>query len=124
MRPSVGLSPTSPQYDAGRTLEPIVCVPSASGTVRAATAAAEPLDEPPGVHARFHGLRAGDGSYVANSVVWHLPRRIAPALLSRATDVASYDGTKPAITLEPPSVRARRCRRCPWRRRAPRGADH
>src|SRR5262247_4019114 len=106
MRPNVGLSPTSPQYEAGRTFEPIVWVPSESGIMRAATAAAEPLDEPPGVQARFQGLRVGAGSVVANSVVWHLPSRIAPALLSRATDVASYDGTKPAITLEPPSVRS------------------
>jgi DNA-binding transcriptional LysR family regulator len=30
-------------------IEPEVCVPSASGTCRSATAAAEPLDEPPGV---------------------------------------------------------------------------
>ena len=30
--------------------------------MRAATAAAEPLYEPPGVHARFHGLRVGAGS--------------------------------------------------------------
>src|SRR2546428_13507381 len=104
MGPGVGWAPTSPQWAAGRTWGPIVCVPGAIGTSRAATAAADPLDEPPGVQARFHGLRAGDGSYGANSVVWHLPSRIAPALLSRATDVASYAGTKPAITLEPPSV--------------------
>src|SRR6266850_335984 len=70
MRPNVALSPTSPQYDAGRTLEPIVWLPSANGTIRAATAAAEPLDDPPGVHARFHGLRVGAGSLVANSVVF------------------------------------------------------
>src|SRR6267142_6101261 len=101
IRPNVAFSRTSPQYEAGRTFEPIVCVPSASGTMRAATAAAEPLDEPPGVQARFHGLRVGAGSVVANSVVWHLPSKMAPALLSRATEVASYSGTKPAITFEP-----------------------
>src|SRR5262250_481184 len=98
MRPNVGLKPTRPQYEAGRTFEPIVWVPRASGIMRAATAAAEPLDEPPGVHARFHGLRVGAGSVVANSVVWSLPSRIAPAALSRATAVASYSGTKPAMT--------------------------
>ena len=89
IRPNVGLRPTSPQYDAGRTFEPIVWLPSDSGIMRAATAAAEPLDEPPGVQARFHGLRVGAGSYVANSVVCSLPSRIAPAALSRATAVAS-----------------------------------
>jgi hypothetical protein len=30
-------------------IEPAVCVPSASGSMWLATAAAEPLDEPPGV---------------------------------------------------------------------------
>ena len=74
--------------------------------MRAATAAAGPDDEPPGVHARFHGLRVGAGSDVANSVVWSLPRRMAPASLSRATEVASYFGMKPAITFEPASVRS------------------
>src|SRR5438552_13870867 len=104
IRPNVGLRPTSPQYDAGRTFDPMVWLPSASGTMRAATAAAEPLDDPPGVHARFHGLRVGAGSLVANSVVWSLPSRIPPAALSRATEVASYAGTKPDITFDPPSV--------------------
>ena len=30
-------------------MEPAVCVPSANGTMSSATAAAEPLEEPPGV---------------------------------------------------------------------------
>ena len=30
-------------------MEEVVCVPSASGTIMAATAAAEPEEEPPGV---------------------------------------------------------------------------
>ena len=81
-------------------------MPRASGTIRAATAAAEPLDEPPGVQATFHGLRVGAGSEVANSVVWSLPSRIAPAALSRATEVASWSGTKPTIVFEPASVRS------------------
>ena len=37
--------------------EPLVCVPSASGTMPAATAAAEPEDEPPGVRDGSCGLR-------------------------------------------------------------------
>ncbi len=41
-----------PQNDAGRMVEPPVCVASASGTWKSATAAAEPLDEPPGVRVR------------------------------------------------------------------------
>jgi hypothetical protein len=47
--PNVGFTPTTPQNDAGRTIEPAVWVPSASGIVRAPTAAADPLDEPAGV---------------------------------------------------------------------------
>ena len=42
-------------------VEPLVCVASASGTMPAATAAAEPLDEPPGVRSRSCGLRVGPG---------------------------------------------------------------
>src|SRR5262245_66687561 len=104
MRPNVGLRPTSPQYEAGRTLEPIVWVPNASGIIRAATAAAEPLDEPPGVQTRFHGLRVGAGSVVGDSVVGSLPSRIAPAAFSGGTGGASSSGRKPGIALGPASV--------------------
>ena len=38
-------------------IEAEVCVPNAIGTIASATAAAEPDDEPPGVCARFRGLR-------------------------------------------------------------------
>src|SRR5262245_59219663 len=48
-KPNVGLNPVTPQYDAGRTVEPVVWVPMASGTIPAAIAAAEPLELPPGV---------------------------------------------------------------------------
>src|SRR6185295_19550540 len=55
-RPKLVLNPVTPQYDAGRSTEPPVCVPRATGTIRAATAAPEPLDEPPGVCAALCGL--------------------------------------------------------------------
>ncbi len=58
--------------------EPPVCVPTASGTMPAATAAAEPLDEPPGVCSTFAGLRVCDGARFASSVVTVLPSTIAP----------------------------------------------
>src|SRR5688572_17689333 len=38
-------------------IEPAPSTPVASGTTSAATATAEPADEPPGVRSRFHGLR-------------------------------------------------------------------
>src|SRR5512138_415070 len=54
--PKLGLYPMIPQNAAGRITEPAVCVPKASGAIRSATAAAEPLDEPPGVCAGLRGL--------------------------------------------------------------------
>src|SRR6266581_1482927 len=48
-RLKVGLKPGMPQNAAGRITEPIVCEPRASGQKPAATEAAEPLLDPPGV---------------------------------------------------------------------------
>ena len=42
--------------------DPLVWLPSASGTMPAATAAADPLDEPPGVCAGLWGLRVLPGA--------------------------------------------------------------
>jgi len=63
------------------------------------TAAAEPLDEPAGECAVFHGLRAGgkgrvkSGPPIANSCVSCLPSRIAPAARNRTQVSASSPGT-------------------------------
>src|SRR5262245_12220945 len=46
-RPYVGLSPTMPQQAAGRRMDPPVSVPSAPTARPAATAAPEPLLDPP-----------------------------------------------------------------------------
>ena len=46
-------------------IEPPVCVPIAPRHIPQATAAAEPLDEPPGVCSRFQGLRVTGGSIQA-----------------------------------------------------------
>ena len=70
-------------------MEPAVWLPSASGTISAATAAAEPLEEPPGVCAGLCGLVVLPGSYMANSVLTVLPRITAPACRSSATQAAS-----------------------------------
>jgi hypothetical protein len=45
-RPTVGLSPTTPQIDAGDTIDPSVSVPIAIAAKPAATAAAEPELDP------------------------------------------------------------------------------
>ena len=64
----------TPQKAAGRIVEPPVWVPSPTGTWKSATAAAEPLDEPPGVCAGLCGWTVSRGSRLANSVVTVLPR--------------------------------------------------
>ena len=85
LRPRVGLRPNSPQCDAGMRIEPPPSLPWAMGTMPAATAAAEPPLDPPGVRVGSQGLRVGpcsSGSVTAaspNSGVLVLPRMIRPA---------------------------------------------
>src|SRR5215469_6659771 len=55
-RPYVGFRPTTPQHAAGRRIEPPVSLPSAKSTSRAATATADPLEDPPGTRAGARGL--------------------------------------------------------------------
>ncbi len=85
-------------------MEPPVWLPSESGTIPAATAAADPLDEPPGVCAGLCGLRVLPAVRVANSVVTVLPMITAPAARSRSTTAASRDGVRPACRTDPFSV--------------------
>jgi hypothetical protein len=92
MAPKLGLNPTTPLKAAGLTTEPSVWLPSASGTIPAATAAAEPDDEPPGVCLLFQGLTVGPGWRHANSVDTVLPKMVAPRLRSRSTTQASAAG--------------------------------
>src|SRR5216683_1050697 len=75
----------TPQNEAGRITEPPVCVPNASGIIPAATAAAEPDDDPPGVCCGLRGLRVAVGSTEANAVVVVLPTLLAPACFRAAT---------------------------------------
>src|SRR5207302_6389854 len=58
-RPQVGLRPATPQRDAGMRMEPPVSVPMLPKQSPAATAAAEPPLEPPGMRARSQGFRTG-----------------------------------------------------------------
>src|SRR5690348_2109085 len=80
-------------------IEPPPSVPSASGQKRAASAAEEPPDEPPGVLRLFQGLRvipvSGESvdPFQPNSGVVVFPIRTAPASRSRSTDGAlSFHG--------------------------------
>ncbi len=102
--PTVGLKPKQPQKLAGRTIEPNTCVPIPTLIAPTATAAAEPLLEPPGVRVRSHGLRVPRGCIHANSVVTVLPTITAPASRSAATLAASRSLRKPANSGEPFSV--------------------
>ncbi len=112
IRPAVTLSPTIPHHAAGSLTEPPVSVPIATGASPAATATAEPLDEPPGVRctALSHGLRGVPMCVLvpqlpmANSTVCVLPRTIMPAAMSRSASVAVTGDTRSAHTLEPPVV--------------------
>src|SRR5579872_2522194 len=76
--PKVGLNPTTPQYEAGRKTDPCVCEPRAKGSMPAATAAADPLELPPGVWAGLRGFRVGDGSKEAKAEVCVFPSSTAP----------------------------------------------
>ena len=74
--------------------EPIAPMQSA-----AAIAAPDPLEEPPGWSAVFHGLRTGGNGWsdviapLANSCVPSLPRITAPPAFKRRTVSASMAGT-------------------------------
>src|SRR4051812_45640513 len=70
-RARVGLSPTSPHSLAGMRIDPPPSLACAIGTSPAATAAADPPDDPPVECAGFHGLRAG--GKLRGSVVTVLP---------------------------------------------------
>src|SRR6476646_3837816 len=94
-RPKLGFTPKTPEKLAGIRMEPPPSVPSASGAKRAASAAAEPPEDPPGVFCLFHGLRVTPVSgesvlpFQPNSGVVVLPMKTAPASRRRATLGAS-----------------------------------
>lgn len=55
-RPFVAFRPITPHQAAGIRTEPAPSLPVASGTSPAATAAADPAEDPPGVRSARHGL--------------------------------------------------------------------
>jgi hypothetical protein len=116
--PRPGLSPTRPLQEAGMRIDPAPSLPWASDSIPAATAAALPPDEPPGVRAVSHGLRVAPnrcGSVTGrmpSSGTLVLPTTIAPASRRRRTTALSIDGTQSPVARMPkvvrmPSVRAR-----------------
>ena len=91
MRPRCGLMPTRCVHAAGIRTLPAPSEPIAAATSPAATAAALPPDDPPGVCLRDHGLKvwpkAGPlvNGHWPNSQVLVLPTMTAPAARSRRT---------------------------------------
>ena len=87
--------PTTPHRAAGWRIEPPVSEPRASGANPAATAAADPPDDPPGTRPVSCGLRVGPKAEVsveepmANSSMLVFPTITAPARRRRVTTVAS-----------------------------------
>src|SRR5215211_8256546 len=85
MRPWLGLKPTRPANEAGMRVEPPPSLAVASGTAPAATAAADPPDDPPGVRLGSQGLRVTPWRFVRvqlippNSLAVVRPTRTAPA---------------------------------------------
>ena len=83
-------------------IDPPPSLPVHAGNIPAATAAADPPDEPPGVRVGFHGLRVTPCSGVlvkltvpcSDAVV--RPVSTAPAARSRATSVSSVAATASA----------------------------
>src|SRR5918994_645714 len=110
-KPNDGLNPKMPQNAAGMRTEPAPSLPCASGPSPAATAAAAPPLDPPGVFARFHGLNEGpntrfpESPFQPSSGVLVFPSMTAPAAYSRSTTGASSSGTQLASINEPRAVR-------------------
>src|SRR5580704_711341 len=102
--------PVTPHNAAGWRIEPPVSVAVAAGVSRAATAAAEPPEEPPGTRLTSQGLRTGPKKLVsldepiANSSILVLPSITTPAARRRSTTVASYGETKFSSMREPQVV--------------------
>src|ERR1035437_9538288 len=83
-------------------MDPPVSEPSATGANPAATAAAEPPEEPPGTRLVSWGFRVGPKAELsvdepmANSSILVLPTMTPPASTNRVTTVASYGGRQPS----------------------------
>src|ERR1700691_5687385 len=91
--------PTQPHNAAGWRMEPPVSVPNVAMHSSAATAAAEPPEEPPGMRAVSHGLCVTPNAEfsvelpIANSSMFNRPKTIAPAARNFSMTVASYGDT-------------------------------
>ena len=118
----MGRRPDNPQLLDGESIEPQVSEPMANGTSPAATAAPDPLDDPPVQRSLSQGLRGGPVKEAlgwlypmppASSIMATLAARGAPALSSLVTTVASrsnrcsLNGAAPQEVGMPPDVASR-----------------
>src|SRR5690606_5997465 len=108
MRPRPAFKPNSPHAAAGMRMEPPPSLAPATGTMPAATAAAEPPEDPPVVRLGSQGLRAGpqaSGSAMllaTNSGVLVLPKITSPASRQRRTTSASSGAGTSFSARQPP----------------------
>jgi hypothetical protein len=98
-RPYEGLNPTIPHILAGwRILHP-VSVPSAAGTIPAATATADPDEDPPGIRDISHGFLDGHVllfsplPHIAYSSIFVFQNATYPDVFILSVTVDSYTGT-------------------------------
>src|SRR5579863_3590025 len=91
-KPKLGRRPVAPQRVDGELMEPSVSEPMANATHPAATALAEPAEDPLEPCAGFHGLRVRPPNHLspmAKAPSVNLATRTAPAASRRLTTVAS-----------------------------------
>ena len=109
-RPIDGLKPVRPVADAGMRIEPPPSDPVASGTSPAASAAADPPDEPPAERSSDHGLWVAPNTsftvsaFQPNSGVLVLPTTTQPAARSRSTSGESLAAGSPSAYAAEPFV--------------------
>src|ERR1700733_14869259 len=100
-RPRLGFIPTRPQQAAGMRIEPPPSDAVAAATSPAATADADPPEEPPGVCSGFHGFRVTPLASVTvqgkiiSSGTFVIPIGIAPAARNRLTTSESVTAGAP-----------------------------
>src|SRR5256885_3121168 len=100
----------TPHSDAGWRTEPPVSEPSATETIPAATAAADPPDDPPGTRVVSQGFFTGPNAEfsfdepMANSSQLVLPTTTTPASSNLSIAVALYGGLYGPRIREPQDV--------------------
>src|SRR5262245_9749977 len=102
--------PNSPQQDAGMRIEPPPSPPPAIGTIRLATAAADPPLDPPLMRSVFHGFRVGPNSSGSvygvspSSGVPVFPSATSPVLRNRVNSSLSWPGPQPSRKRDPQRI--------------------